>query len=80
MRRTRQGISDDELGHGELAVSNIVGNISTQYILRYKPDIDPATADRVYRKIKVDIPTLPNAKVYAKDGYFPTPLSGAPTP
>jgi hypothetical protein len=58
-------------------VGSIVGDIATQYILRFAPDIDPATAGKIYRKIKVDIPSLSNAKVYAKDGYFPEQTSGA---
>jgi VWFA-related protein len=62
------------------AVSNIVGNITTQYILRFKPDPDPPGAQKLYHKIKVDIPSLDNVKVYAKEGYFPNPLPAAPAP
>ncbi len=61
------------------AVTNVVGNVQTQYILRYVPDVDPAAAVKPYRRIKVDIPSLPNVRVSTKDGYFPTPLPATAT-
>ena len=60
------------------AVANLQGNITTQYVLRYVPDIDPGASEKVFRKIKVEIPSLPNTKIYARDGYFPMPVPGAP--
>lgn len=53
------------------AVGGISGEIETQYVLRYIPDTDPEEKPRVYRKIKVEIPSLPNAVVRARDGYYP---------
>lgn len=44
------------------SVQSLQGEITTQYILRYAPDIDPATAYREKRRIKVEIPTLPAGK------------------
>lgn len=44
------------------SVQSLQGEITTQYILRYTPDIDPATAYREKRRIKVEIPTLPAGK------------------
>jgi hypothetical protein len=45
------------------SVQALQGEITTQYILRYVPDVDPATAFREKRRIKVDIPTLPAGSV-----------------
>jgi Ca-activated chloride channel family protein len=47
------------------AVQALQGEITTQYILRYVPDIDPATAYKDKRKIKIEIPTLPANSVKA---------------
>jgi Ca-activated chloride channel homolog len=54
------------------SVQALQGEITTQYILRYRPDIDPATAYRDKRHIKVDIPTLPagSVKVQAREYYY----------
>jgi len=60
------------------AVSNIVGDISTQYILRFRPDGDPPNAQKPYHKIKVDVPSLESVRVSARDGYYPNPLPAAP--
>jgi VWFA-related protein len=61
------------------AVGGIAGEITTQYILRYTPDIDPEskTALRAFRRIKVELPELPNTKIYARDGYYPNPVAGS---
>jgi VWFA-related protein len=60
------------------SVAKIQGNISTQYILRYSPDLDPGVSDKVFRRIKVEVPSLPGVKVYARDGYYPNAVPGAP--
>jgi VWFA-related protein len=62
------------------AVGGIAGEVQTQYVLRYNPDMDPELKPRFYRKIKVDIPSLPTAKVYARDGYYPFGAPPASTP
>jgi VWFA-related protein len=62
------------------AVGGIGGEITTQYILRYKPDFDPEAKPKTYRKITVDIPGLPNVKISAREGYFPNEVPGAPAP
>jgi VWFA-related protein len=50
------------------AISNVAGEITTQYILRYSPsDVD---VRRDYRKIKVEV-NLANVKVRAREGYYP---------
>jgi Ca-activated chloride channel family protein len=53
------------------SVASLQGEITTQYVLRYIPDIDPETASKEYRRIKVEIPSLPNARVRAREGYYP---------
>ncbi len=59
-----------------LAVQKLQGEISTQYILRYVPDIDPATGYRDQRHIKVEIPTLPagSVKLSHRLSYYPNPV------
>jgi VWFA-related protein len=50
------------------AVSNVAGEVTTQYVLRYVPDnID---SPRQYRAIRVDV-SLPNVTVRARKGYYP---------
>jgi len=58
------------------AISGISGEITTQYVLRYIPDVDDAT--KVYRKIKVDVPSLPTVVIHARKGYYPNGVPGAP--
>jgi len=53
------------------AVVGISGEITTQYILRYIPDIEIGFKPKVFRKIKVEVPTLPTVKIYTRIGYFP---------
>ncbi len=53
------------------AVTGISGEIATQYVLRYRPDIEPEVNPKQFRRIKVEIPTLPNAKLSFKNGYYP---------
>jgi Ca-activated chloride channel homolog len=57
------------------AVGGIQGDIQMQYVMRYAPDVDP-TRLRDYRRIRVDIPELPNVKIRAKPGYYPFPARG----
>jgi len=60
------------------AVGGITGDINQQYILRYVPDIDPDNRPRVYRRIKVELPNVPGAKIRARDGYYPNGIPGVP--
>ena len=58
-----------EISNGMIrAVSNIAGEVTTQYILRYTPE-NTDTA-KVFRKVRVDV-ALPNVKVRAREGYYP---------
>lgn len=52
------------------AVADIAGEVTTQYILRYSPDIGPATDKKQFRAVRVQV-DLPNVKVRARKGYYP---------
>ena len=66
-----------------LAVSNLMGEITTQYVVRYHPDLqtecDPdhpkcdTSMDKKYRHIKVTV-GLPNVTLRYRDGYYPFPV------
>ncbi|HZT30064.1 MAG TPA: VWA domain-containing protein [Bryobacteraceae bacterium] len=51
-------------------VAALAGEITTQYILRYVPDVGPNTSTRQFRSIKVAV-NLPNVKIRARKGYYP---------
>jgi VWFA-related protein len=55
------------------AVGGLQGEITTQYILRYKPDLDPVTSLKEKHRIKVEIPTLPagSVKIHTRPYYYP---------
>ncbi len=51
------------------AVAAIQGEVTTQYIIRYSPNV---TDDRkAFRKIRVDIPSIPGLKLRYRTGYYP---------
>lgn len=50
------------------AIEHIAGEVTTQYILRYIPDV--SDTDRQFRNIRVDV-DLANVKVRARKGYYP---------
>jgi hypothetical protein len=51
------------------SVANIAGEVTTQYILRYVPDV-PADSVKQYRSIEVKV-ALANVTVRARKGYYP---------
>jgi Ca-activated chloride channel family protein len=51
------------------SIANVAGEVTTQYILRYIPDV-PDDA-RAFREINVKV-ALPDVKVRARKGYYPT--------
>ncbi|HVW87559.1 MAG TPA: VWA domain-containing protein [Bryobacteraceae bacterium] len=53
------------------AVANLSGEIKTQYVMRYTPDVDDKTGDRQFRHIKVTVPSLPTVTVRYRAGYYP---------
>ncbi len=58
------------------AVGSVAGDITTQYVLRYVPDVDPDAKAKVFRNIKVEIANLPNVKIRARRGYYPVGIPG----
>jgi Ca-activated chloride channel family protein len=72
------GAYEAEIAKGILeAVAGVSGEITTQYVLRYVPDVDPEAKTKIFRKIKVDIPGLPNVKLHHRPGYWPNGVPGA---
>jgi len=70
-----------EISNGIIkAVGGIGGEITTQYILRYRPDYDADVKPKQYRRIAVDIPGLPNVKISAREGYYPNEVPGSAPP
>lgn len=51
------------------AVAAIAGEVTTQYILRYTPDVKPENTKQ-FRNIKVAV-NLPNVKIRYRKGYYP---------
>jgi VWFA-related protein len=56
------------------SIAAVSGEITTQYILRYIPQLTDKTAARQYRRIEVKVDT-PNVKVRAREGYYPYELN-----
>ena len=52
------------------AVANIAGEVTTQYILRYAPEINPKSEGKAFRNIRVAV-NLANVKIRARKGYYP---------
>ena len=52
------------------AIANVAGEVTTQYIIRYTPQ--GAEADKSYRNIRVEVPSLPGVKIRTRKGYFPS--------
>ena len=51
------------------SIANVAGEITTQYIIRYTPRDDEASA-KVFRSLVVKV-ALPDVKVRARKGYYP---------
>jgi Ca-activated chloride channel homolog len=65
------GLYASEISSGIFrAIAAIVGEVTTQYILRYVPDTGP-TDGKQFRKIKIVLPQYPAAKVRFRSGYYP---------
>lgn len=54
------------------SITAVAGEVTTQYILRYTPDVPPDSkgANKTFRNIVVKV-KLPNVKVRARKGYYP---------
>ncbi len=55
------------------AVAGIAGEVTTQYIIRYTPDV-PVNSKQ-FRNIGVKVVNLPNVRIRARKGYYPLPPS-----
>jgi Ca-activated chloride channel homolog len=51
------------------AIANVAGEVTTQYIIRYRPQ--GVDANKQYRNIRVEVPSLAGVKVRTRKGYFP---------
>jgi Ca-activated chloride channel family protein len=52
------------------SVASLSGDITTQYIIRYTPDVKPSSENRQFRRIKVAV-NLPGVEVRYRNGYYP---------
>ena len=55
------------------AIANVAGEVTTQYIIRYTPQ--GVDANKAYRNIRVEVPSLQGVKVRTRKGYFRPTLS-----
>jgi hypothetical protein len=53
------------------AVNGIAGDVNLQYIIRYIPDIGEKPNTKVFRNIKVSVPSLSTVRVRSRKGYYP---------
>ncbi len=57
------------------AITDIAGEITTQYVMRYTPDVTEKSSARQFRRIKVTVTPsgveLPNVTVRYRPGYYP---------
>ena len=57
------------------AITDIAGEITTQYIIRYIPDVTEKSTDRQFRRIRVAVKPngveLPNVTIRYRNGYYP---------
>jgi Ca-activated chloride channel family protein len=52
------------------AIANLEGEITTQYVMRYTPDVDEKGVGRQFRRIRVAV-NLPNVTIRYRPGYYP---------
>lgn len=52
------------------SVASLSGDITTQYVIRYTPDIGPASEARQFRRIRVSV-NLPGVQIRYRNGYYP---------
>jgi hypothetical protein len=61
------------------SVANLSGEITTQYVIRYTPDIAEKSEARQFRRLRVVV-DLPGVQVRARSGYYPFSASGSTNP
>lgn len=59
------------------SVANLSGEITTQYVIRYTPDVAPNSEARQFRRIKVNV-DLPGVVVRHRNGYYPFGVPDSP--
>jgi Ca-activated chloride channel family protein len=52
------------------SVASLSGEITTQYVIRYTPDIGPSSEARQFRRVKVAV-NLPGVELRYRNGYYP---------
>jgi VWFA-related protein len=52
------------------AVASLSGEITSQYVIRYTPDVNPSSEARQFRRIKVAV-NLPGVELRYRNGYYP---------
>ena len=52
------------------SIANLEGEITTQYVMRYTPDVAEKGSDRQFRRIRVAV-DLPNVTLRFRNGYYP---------
>jgi Ca-activated chloride channel homolog len=53
------------------SIANLSGEITTQYVMRYTPDVGEKGVDRQFRRIRVTVNNLPNVTLRYRSGYYP---------
>lgn len=52
------------------SIANLIGEITTQYVMRYTPDVAEKSSERQFRRIRVAV-DLPNVVLRYRSGYYP---------
>jgi VWFA-related protein len=52
------------------SVASLSGDITTQYVIRYTPDVGPSSENRQFRRIKVAV-NIPGVELRYRNGYYP---------
>src|SRR6266478_4055075 len=54
------------------AVASIAGEVTTQYIMRYIPQVEDSKRNsKVFHNVKVTVPNYPTVRIRARKGYYP---------
>jgi VWFA-related protein len=58
------------------SVASLSGEITTQYVIRYTPDVAEKSEARQFRRLRVVV-DVPGVQVRARNGYYPFSASGS---
>lgn len=53
------------------SIANLSGEITTQYVIRYTPDIAEKTDAKQFRRIRIEVKDLPAVTLRYREGYYP---------